>query len=112
MNPDVLLLFISVADEWEGRIAGASRQAPPTTTQMLRRSRRDSGVIRIPPQEQNLRMVQGFARPDQITPDLRSGRCAESAENLWSPVFLFPSTAVKSRSRRIIWRFSSKRFEE
>lgn len=28
MNPDVLLLLISLADEWEGKITGASQGGP------------------------------------------------------------------------------------
>lgn len=35
VDPDVLFLLISVADEWEGKITGASREAPPTPTQTL-----------------------------------------------------------------------------
>lgn len=37
VNPDVLLLLISLADEWEGKITGASRGGPVCcpTTQML-----------------------------------------------------------------------------
>lgn len=39
MNPDVLLLLISVADEWEGKITGASQGGPvrrPATQELPR----------------------------------------------------------------------------
>lgn len=52
VNPDVLLLLISLADEWEGKITGASQggpvccpatQALPSSPPQLRRPQRIRG---------------------------------------------------------------------
>lgn len=52
VNPDVLLLLISVADEWEGKITGASQGGPvrcPATQEL------PSSLLRLSQQQRGMR---------------------------------------------------------
>lgn len=92
-----------MADEWEGQITGASREAPPTTTQTLHlgdgeRVRLRGGRWRSVPSgsapESDAETSGGFRLPG---PDLRLIYvCRVTREDLWRQMFLFPPTAVKT----------------